>query len=476
MSAPVPAIAELLADQRRRWAQNDRVAVEAYLWQHPALRNHTEALLDLIYQEVYLRTRQGNAAKPELDEYLRRFPRLAGPIREQFEVHEAIESAPAEPGLPTIPGYEVSSEIGRGGMGRVYKAKNSQGSWVAVKVLRAEHFANRTIRKRFVAESRTVSALEHPHSGKVLDVNESDGEPYFVMELIEGRSLEEVIQSGSVPCGQAAEWLISVAEAIHYAHGKGIIHRDLKPANVMLDAAGRPRVMDFGMAKILREAGIAGPSSTKQGMILGTPGYMPPEQAGAGNIEPGPYSDVYSLGAILYALLAGRPPFDEGDFVGTLLKVRSTEQATPVRQLRADVPPVLESICQRCLDKRPADRFRTALELAEALRQATQALAPLCLSCVLTGELIPIVKELTIIGRAPECDLVLKAPDVSRRHCRIVCESDQVMVEDLGSSHGTRVNGVAVTRSRLNGGDRLEIAKQVFKVLLRRNVVKLPFS
>jgi eukaryotic-like serine/threonine-protein kinase len=429
----------------------------------------------LIYQEVFLREQCGET--PQREEYLHRFPRLATAIGEQFDIHQAIQSGPsceAAAGLPMVPGYELLQEVGRGGMGRVYKARQeSSGAIVAVKVLRGEHFRKRALGKRFLAEARAASALKHPHIVQVLEVSDCSSGMYLVMELIDGPSLETVIRDGRVQPSQAVQWLIPVAEAIHHAHGLGIIHRDLKPANIMLDGAGRPHVLDFGMAKILRGAAAAGPSSTEQGTILGTPSYMPPEQAGDSAVLPGPYNDVYSLGAILYALLTGRPPFDEGDFVGTLLKVRSAEPAPLVRSLRPEVPEMLERICQQCLNKRPAERLQTAQELAEVLRrcqgpQAPCAAAPACLASPTTGEVFPLVHAITVVGRAAECDVVLKSPAVSRRHCQLVRTGGQMFVEDLGSSHGTRVNGTPVlTRVRLSHGDRLEIAAHRFDVVLR---------
>ncbi len=468
-------IAGLLAEQRARWARGDCVPVEELLRQHRALPADTEGLLDLIYNEVVLRDRKGEAA--DRQEYLRRFPDLAAAIAAMFDVHQAIEDGPpldAEQFPPAIPGYELLAEVGHGGMGRVYRARDVQrDTLVAVKVLREEHARKRGVRKRFVAEARAAAALDHPHVVKVLAVGECGGGPYFVMELIEGLSLDEVIRRGVPEPARAVGWLIPVAEAVHYAHEKGIIHRDLKPANVMIDAAGRPRVMDFGMAKILRRSGIAGISSTEQGTILGTPSYMPPEQAGGGDPGPGPYSDVYSLGAILYALLTGRPPFDEGDFLATVLKVRSAAPPPMVRSLRPAVPEMLERVCHKCLAKRPADRYATAGELAEVLRRSASAAerpalaAPVALRSLATGELMPLSKETTLVGRSAECDLVLATPDVSRRHCRIVRAAGQVTVEDLGSSRGTCVNGARVVRAPLRDGDRLEIARQVFEVLFR---------
>jgi serine/threonine protein kinase len=485
-----PSIASLLADQRSRWAGGDCVVVEAYLRQYPALLTNTEGVLDLIYNEVYLREQKGET--PCREEYIRRFPQLAGPINEQFDVHQAIQveqvtTIDIRP--PAVPGWELLEQIGQGGMARVHRARNEKlGTLAAVKMLREEHLRNAAVRKRFMAEARAASILDHPHIIKVYDVGECGAGPYIIMELIEGISLEQVIRcrrggwstsaaddspSLKPPSpAQAVEWLIPVAEAVDYAHGKGIIHRDLKPANIMIDGAGRPRVMDFGMAKILRQSGASGQSSTQHGTILGTPSYMPPEQAGDPKVRVGPYSDVYSLGAVLYALLTGRPPFAERDFLRTLLKVRSPEPPTPVRSLRPEVPEMLSQTCHKCLNKRAEQRYSSARELAEALRHFVQpvgsaavALA-VCLLSGATGERISLAKSITVIGRADECDVVVKRPDVSRRHCRIVRMVDQVIVEDLGSSQGTRVNGVAVVRGVLNQGDRVEVAGQVFQVVV----------
>jgi eukaryotic-like serine/threonine-protein kinase len=469
-----PLLARLLADQRERWSRGDCVLVEALLRQYPALQRDPEGLVDLIYHEVYLRERKGDI--PGRDEYLRRFPHLADQISAQFDVHQAIEAgtqSEADNSPPVIPGYELLAEIGRGGMGHVYKARDETlGTAVAVKVIRAERFHKHSMRKRFVAEARAAAALDHPHIVKVLAVRECTAGAYFVMELIVGTSLEEVLQRGPVDFHQAVRWLIPVAEAVDYAHGKGIIHRDLKPANIMIDRQNRPRVLDFGMAKIMAEDGITRLSSTQEGTILGTPSYMPPEQTGISGSVPGPSNDVYSLGAILYALLTGRPPFDEGTFWGTVLKVRSSEPAPAVRALRPEVPALLEQICHRCMSKQPADRYPSALELADVLRLFGQAnhqsaqVVSVSLVSITTGEKILLEKETTVVGRAMTCDLVLQKLEVSREHCRIIRQTGQVFVEDLGSLRGTYVNGTRVERAKLGNGDRLEVAGHIFQVYL----------
>src|SRR5207248_492709 len=166
------------------------------------------------------------------------------------------------------------------------------------------------------------------------------------------------------PTSSAVAIMILIADAVHYAHESGVIHRDLKPANIMLDRAHRPVVMDFGIAKCVGKT-----SLTHQGAIMGTPGYMPPEQAGEDLGRVGPHSDVYALGAILYSLLTGRPPFDESTALKTILKVISTELPPPIRGLRQDVPAELEAICLKCLRKKPEERYASALELSRDLRR-----------------------------------------------------------------------------------------------------------
>jgi serine/threonine protein kinase len=462
-NAGPPDTAALLADQRRRWQQGERVLVETYLAQFPDLRNNADGVLDLIYHEIFLREQGGEAAG--LEEYLRRFPQWGSELRLQFEVHQAIQ--PAAPAAE-VPGYELLGEIGRGGMGVVHKARDkSQGRLVAVKMLLPEHFLNRAAQKRFLAESRVVLALTHPHIVRLYQVGECAAGPFQVMELIEGLSLDAVLRRGPVAIAWAVATLLPVTEAIEYAHRQGVIHRDLKPSNILIDPRRGPVVMDFGMAKILNKA--AGHlTTTRAGTILGTPAFMPPEQSGTDLSATGPFSDVYSLGAILYTLLTGRPPYDEGQALRTILKVRSAEPPPPPRRLRPEVPEPLEQVCLKCLDKQPARRYPTALALAEELRRfqggaspsaAEPAGAPAAyLVDLVSGKHHPLTLEATVLGRASSCDVVVPAPEVSRRHCQILLTSGQAEVEDLGSLRGIAVNGRRVERCLLRDGDRLELA------------------
>jgi serine/threonine protein kinase len=388
--------------------------------------------------------------------------------------HPAAENQPSHVGLK-FADFELVEELGRGGMGIVYKARQlSLDRSVALKVLLADHFQNAVVMQRFLAEARAVAALDHPDIVKIYQIGECPLGHYFAMEFLEGQPLSQVIDKGPLPVATAASLVMALARTMDYAHGKGIIHRDLKPANVMVSPNRRPVIMDFGIAKVT-----TGKSSftTEQGVVIGTPSYMAPEQASDDTGPVAPYSDVYSLGAILYATLTGKAPFQEKTALSTILKVIS-EPPAPVRDLRPEAPAGLEQICLKCLEKRPADRYQTARELAEALRgfrtqtEASKSDAnriwasqpSVILVVQATGKQIRLNDTVTLIGRSSECDLVLKAASVSKRHCQIVAEDNQIWVEDLESANGTLVNGQMVERCRLKTGDVLEIAGHAFKV------------
>jgi serine/threonine protein kinase len=461
----------LLADQRRRWQAGERWTVEAYLAQNPALAGQADGVLDLIYQEVFLREQHGEPAG--LEEYLGRFPQYALDLRLQFEVHEAIqnETTTAQtrtPQVADLPGYVLEAELGRGAMGIVYRARDlAHDRTVAVKMLLPEHFDRRSVLRRFLGEARAVTRLTHAHIVAVHEVGESSSGPYLVMELINGPSLEAVLQSGPIPMATAVATLVPVAEAVDYAHRRGVIHRDLKPSNILLEPKRGPVVLDFGMAKVQRERGGSSISSwTQPGTIMGTPAFMPPEQTGIEGAVIGPASDVYSLGAILYVMLAGRPPFVEANAMRTIRKVR-TAPPPPMRSFRPDVPEPLERICLKCLAKEGAQRYPSAWALAEALRSVEQGgSGEQCAQTVLvnetTGRRHVLGAGSITIGRAVECDISIADPKLSRRHCRVVVAAQSVDVEDLGSSWGTRINDRRVERARLQDGDRLEIGGQVF--------------
>ncbi len=261
--------------------------------------------------------------------------------------------------------YEIVREIARGGMGVVFRARQvSLNRTVALKMILAGQLADDNDVKRFRTEAEAAANLDHPGIVPIYEVGQHEGQHYFSMGFIEGQSLSQRLAEGPLPAREAAEMIRRVSEAIEYAHQHGVIHRDLKPANILLDQNGNPRVTDFGLAKKIQgDSGLTG-----SGQIMGTPSYMPPEQAGGKRGEVGPAADVYALGATLYALLTGRPPFQAATAMDTVIQVISDEPVSP-RRLNPSIPRDLETICLKCLAKEPGKRYATAAALAEDLRR-----------------------------------------------------------------------------------------------------------
>src|SRR5579883_305897 len=274
----------------------------------------------------------------------------------------AARPAPGGPPLAAAPpGYEIEAELGRGGMGVVYLARQiGLGRPVALKMILSGPHAAPDDFARFRAEAEVIARLQHPNIVQVYEVGSHDGRPFFTLEYCPGGGLDGRLRGGPPPPADAARLLAALARAVHAAHAAEIVHRDLKPQNVLLAADGTPKVTDFGLAKRL-----GGPSGlTAAGEVMGTPGYMAPEQAAGGEV--GPAADVYALGAILYECLAGRPPFRAANPVDAVLEVVSDEPVPP-RQLRAGVPRDLEAVCLECLEKDPRRRYPSAAALADDL-------------------------------------------------------------------------------------------------------------
>jgi WD40 repeat protein/serine/threonine protein kinase len=291
--------------------------------------------------------------------------------------------------VPTSPSryfgdYELLSELGRGGMGVVYRARQlSLNRAVALKLIAPEQLASPKVLERFRAEAEVAAQLDHPHIVPIFETGTVDGCYYLSLKLIEGRSLAQRIadfqlpasgsrlhsrhsthsQSGARPL-EIARLIVAVADAVHYAHQRGILHRDLKPANIIIDSAGLPHVTDFGLAKRVE----SNSSLTLSGEVLGTPAYMAPEQAAAKSGQMTTAADIYSLGAILYELLTGQPPFRRDSSIETLHAVVHDEPTSP-RVLNRAVPRDLETTCLKCLEKEPARRYTSARALAEDLRR-----------------------------------------------------------------------------------------------------------
>ena len=277
--------------------------------------------------------------------------------------------APAAPVLSSaavhIPGYEILEELGRGGMGVVYKARAERlDRVVALKMILAAEFADTDMLERFQREAKAAAQLPHAGVVQVYEVGEHDGRPYIVQEFVTGGSLASWLDDRPWSAKQAAELVEAMARAVQAAHDHGVIHRDLKPENVLMTEDGRPKIADFGLAKRMDAAD----GKTRTGAILGTPSYMAPEQAGGRSKEIGPAADVYALGAILYRLLAGQPPFQGGDILSMLAQVLEQEPE-PVRRLNPKAPRDLETIALKCLAKAPKGRYASSKELANDLRR-----------------------------------------------------------------------------------------------------------
>jgi serine/threonine-protein kinase len=266
--------------------------------------------------------------------------------------------------LPRIRGYDVEALLGRGGMGVVYKARHRRlNRPVALKMLLAGAHAGPRERARFQREAEAVASLHHANIVAVYDVGDHDGCPYFTMELLEGGSLAQALAGTPQPAQKAAALLIALAEAVQAAHRAGIVHRDLKPANILLAADATPKVADFGLARPFEGE----PSLTLSGARIGTPSYMAPEQVSGKVGTIGPAADIYALGALLYEMLTGRPPFRGETAAETERQVIHDEPIPPSR-LNPKVPRDLETICLKCLEKEPQRRYASAAALADDLR------------------------------------------------------------------------------------------------------------
>src|SRR5262245_5499463 len=306
---------------------------------------------------------------PEVRARYRQMCRVRAELSAMFPPGPVLETSPPplqENGvLPRVTGYEVEAILGQGGVGIVFRARNLRlGRPVALKMLLAGAYAGPTELARFQREAEAVASLCHPNIVQVYEVGDHGGRPYFTMELVEGGSLAQKLTTTPPPIRWAAELVASLADAVAVAHSTGIVHRDLKPANILLTADGTPKISDFGLARRLEGED----RLTWTGTAVGTPSYMAPEQASGTTGRVGPAADVYGLGAVLYELLTGRPPFRGGTALETCRQVLSDEPVSPSR-LNPRVPRDLESVCLKCLQKDPPRRYSKAAELAEDLRR-----------------------------------------------------------------------------------------------------------
>jgi len=307
---------------------------------------------------------EGKANQPGGVENVRPFEAgLAATVVVGGAVGETAAGSGAPPPGGDFGKYELLEEIGRGGMGVVFRARQRDlNRVVALKMILSNHLAAGDDVKRFYREARAAGSLRHPQIVGIHEVGQINGQHYFAMDFIAGTSLAGSLRAGPLEPERAARCLVGVARAVQFLHDHGIVHRDLKPSNILLDLAGTAYVTDFGLAKVFADQD----ERTQTGVILGTPGYMSPEQAAGRINDVSPRSDVYSLGAILYEMLTGRPPFREDNQLNTILQVLEGEPTLP-RQLNAGIPPEIERICLKCLEKAPDRRYASATALADDL-------------------------------------------------------------------------------------------------------------
>jgi WD40 repeat protein/tRNA A-37 threonylcarbamoyl transferase component Bud32 len=391
----------------RRWGMGERPLLDDYLAKYPRLRADHEILLDLVHNEIVLRELHGET--PGLADYQQRFPELSDRLPEEFQIHRKLHATsllatpfelaegeeatrqsaalfPAAPvadaaaatlGLgatdPTrcltpskvgIAGFEILEEVGRGGMGVVYKARQTKlNRVVALKMILSGGHASESDLARFLSEGEAVAQLQHVNIVQIHEVGEHEGLPFFSLEFCTGGSLHAKLAGTPQPPHEAARMVEQLARGMAYAHSRGIVHRDLKPQNVLISDDGTPKITDFGLAKRVTGAGVDGGGLTASGAVMGTPSYIAPEQASGKSKEVGPAADVYALGAILYECLTGRPPFKGPTALDTLMQVMKADPV-PVRRLQPKCPRDLETICLKCLHKEPHKRYASSEDLA----------------------------------------------------------------------------------------------------------------
>jgi serine/threonine protein kinase/WD40 repeat protein len=357
---------------------------------NPIPPSHHESQLDRIVAEYLQLAEQG--AAPDQDHFIAQHPEFTTELKAFFadagQLQALVGPRPLSPSLADTaapssesssalaPGslvryfgdYEILEELGTGGMGVVYKARQHKlQRIVALKLIKAGVLAGPTEIQRFQAEARAAARLDHPGIVSVHEVGIHAGQHFFTMDYVAGGSLARLHRDQPVPARRAADLVNQLARAVQYAHQQGIVHRDLKPANVLLTTSGAPRITDFGLAKQLWTEETSEPvSMTETGQILGTAGYMAPEQAAGKSRLIGPPADIYALGAILYALLTGRAPFVGESQADTIMQVLHNEPVSP-RALNPGISRDLETICLKCLEKEPHKRYGTAELLADDL-------------------------------------------------------------------------------------------------------------
>jgi eukaryotic-like serine/threonine-protein kinase len=376
-----PYLERILRQQVADWRHGQYTSPRRYVARLGTTEGRAEALLELVHQEMILRRRSREPLRRE--EYIAEYPELAPAISQLFDLHGEISlsrqfrsaSGSPEPGvesrptdalraLPEIAGYTVEQVLGTGGMGIVYLAEDlALKRKVAVKVVSRGFKDDPEHRARFEREAAAAARFQHPYLVQVFHFGEHLGERYLALEYVEGGTLAKALAGVPQPVRRAATLVEQLARAIEHAHSRGVIHRDLKPANVLMTIDGEPKITDFGLARFEDSS-----TRTELGALVGTLAYMAPEQVESRAKQIGPRTDIHALGAILYEALTGRPPY-RAETPQQFLHAILSEQIPSPCSLRIDIPRDLESICLRCLEKRPADRYASAADLADDLRR-----------------------------------------------------------------------------------------------------------
>jgi eukaryotic-like serine/threonine-protein kinase len=341
--------------------------------------------LELIWQEIQQRESLREAL--QLDDLLTRFPRHAPRLRQQIDMHRGLaspasqtqlEELPASGGapsthgadtaasrrrLPSIPGHELLGVLGQGTMGTVYLARQAgDNRLVAVKMLRGGALADSVALAHFRFEAETLGQLHHPNIVEIYGVGNHEGRAFYALEYVGGGDLRDRLDCVPQPARHSAELIQKLSLALDSVHRLGVVHRDLNPANILLTVDGEPKIADFGLAERVEP----GPGHAQNGEIAGTPSYMAPEQTDPTMNKIGPATDLYALGAILYEMLTGLPPFQGRSFIDILHRIR-TVPPTPPSRIEPSTPRDLEAICLKCLEKEPSRRYSSALALARDL-------------------------------------------------------------------------------------------------------------
>jgi serine/threonine protein kinase len=329
-----------------------------------------DRLLELLVQWEEHRARGDSISAEQLcPDDLRLQTELRERILRREKMLAALELSPEVPGsfagarmgaLPKLEGYEILELIGQGGMGIVYKARQlGLNRIVAIKMILSGVNASPRELARFRSEAEAVARLAHPNIVQIFEIGEQNECPYLALEFVPGGSLAQQIEGSPLPPRRVADTLLSLAKGMQHAHERGIVHRDLKPGNVLIHGDGTPKIADFGLAK--HDA--TSPTHTMTGAIIGSPTYMAPEQAAGNSTEIGPATDVFALGVILYEMLTGRPPFKGDSVIETIQQVREQDPLPP-RLVQPKIPRDLETICLKCLEKKPQNRYPNAAALA----------------------------------------------------------------------------------------------------------------